>query len=239
MMREKKVMFIGFYRPPFFSLFIYNQRRHAVCVNVKLNRFRPIDMFQSELWLLMFFFCSVQCIENERYMSTREKATHTTDWFSCISHSFVWLWSDQQQHISYSLLLYIFFFAFSFIHSKSSKYMCVRCFCFVLHNAAFFPFYLHINEENNDQNTNNKCSILEIFSILFLFRCWAELCYFECVCKMLFTLCKNRFWLNKCIVLFALSFRVCFFFFWSLSHTLIHSFTFSVAICFVVFFLIS
>lgn len=64
---KNKTLFIGFYRPQFFSLFIYNQRRHTVCVNVKLNRFRPIDMFQrvSSDWLAFF---SLWCTKKERYM---------------------------------------------------------------------------------------------------------------------------------------------------------------------------
>lgn len=180
--REKKVMFIGFYRPPFFSLFIYNQRRHAVCVNVKLNRFRPIDMFQSELWLLMLmFFGFVRCIKNDTWKKSHTH-THTTKWFSCISHSFVWLWSDQQKHIVFTVAIhFFFFFAFSFIHSKSSKYVCMLFFLCFLHNAALFPFiYILMKKITTKMPTTNArflksflyyfCSAVERNCILLLMR---------------------------------------------------------------------
>lgn len=143
--REKKVMFIGFYRPPFFSLFIYNQRRHAVCVNVKLNRFRPIDMFQSELWLLMLmlmFFGFVRCIKNDTW---KKSHTHTQQNDFHASPTLLFGYGQINKSISYSLLLFIFF---SFLHSRlfirKVLNMCVCCFFFAFCTTLlFFPLFTY------------------------------------------------------------------------------------------------
>lgn len=97
-------------------LFIFNQRRRythtrtllthtlarGMCINVKFNRFRPIDMFQCEFWFVCYsfelFFPSWHARRRKRYCSDIHAHTHAHAHLknsfhknlSCISHS-LWL----------------------------------------------------------------------------------------------------------------------------------------------------
>lgn len=102
------------------SLFIFNQRRRytlthtlthtysrGMCINVKFNRFRPIDMFQCEFWFVCYsfelFFPSSQftCKKKETILYTdihtktsrHTKKSHSTKIFH--ASPTLWLCYDQ------------------------------------------------------------------------------------------------------------------------------------------------
>lgn len=108
---EGKNNIIGFYRPPYFvvalslslSLFIFNQRRRytlthtlththsrGMCINVKFNRFRPIDMFQCEFWFVCYSF---ELFFPSSKSSRHTKKSHSTKIFH--ASPTLWLCYDQ------------------------------------------------------------------------------------------------------------------------------------------------
>lgn len=117
--------------------------------------------------------------------------------FTSISHSLALLWPDQQHQC---------IFAFS-LNRRTVQNMCVFTppfFC-----SLCSSFYLHIYDENNDKNTNKIADFWNLFYVCALVVCFFSkllVFSFQCVHKMLFTLCKH-FVFYSTNALFLLPFR--------------------------------
>lgn len=161
-------------------------------------------MVFKRLTCLNGFWLFFMAQRSEKIYITKQERTkiqnYTTKcecfFFTSISHSLALLWPDQQHQC---------IFAFS-LNRRTVQNMCVFTppfFC-----SLCSSFYLHIYDENNDKNTNKIADFWNLFYVCDLVVCFFSkllVFSFQCVHKMLFTLCKRFDSINA---LFFLPFRI-------------------------------
>lgn len=133
-----------------------------MCINVKFNRFRPIDMFQCEFWFVCYSFAFFSSSYAKRRKRRRRKrySTHTHSkkhtklknkiailqkFMHLPLFDFAWLWSDQQRRNVFRRFFCLLKFmcvhnnvADFFLSSTSDMRLCV-----FLHQLLFT---MYINE---------------------------------------------------------------------------------------------